>query len=439
MRAPAWQFVLCVCFLSAIIGWVQPVFAQNNAPLVLVLKASGEVAPAMRDYIARGISAGENRQAELVVIELNTPGGFIITMKEIVEDIRASRVPVAVYISPRGGMAGSAGTLITLAAHVSGMAPETIIGAASPVDAQGQDLNNTIKAKETEAMTALVRSIASRRTPEAIKLAESTITDAKAVSAQEAKTIGLIDFIAPDLDTLLKQVDGYKVELETGMRVLHTTNANISELPVDLGEQILDVLVRTDIVFLLLALGLLAVLIELSAPGGWVAGFTGAVALALAIYGMGVLSVNWFGAVFLGLAFVLFVLDLKTPTHGALTLAGIGSFVVGALVLFNSPGVPEFQRVSVPLVVVVALLIGVGFAIILSFALRAQKRPLSMGLQTLVGASGSATTAINPHGQVQVRSELWSADLADGSEPILEGDAVVVLALEGLRIKVRKA
>jgi membrane-bound serine protease (ClpP class) len=360
-------------------------------------------------------------------------------MKEIVEDIRASHVPVAVYISPRGGMAGSAGTLITLAAHASGMAPETIIGAASPVDAQGQDLNTTIKAKETEAMTALVRSIAARRSPQAVKLAESTITDAKAVSAQEAQTIGLVDFIAPDLNALLKQMDGYRVELETGPRVLHTTDANISELPVDLGEQILDVLVRTDIVFLLLALGLLAVLIELSAPGGWVAGFTGAVALALAIYGMGVLSVNWFGAVFLGLAFVLFVLDLKTPTHGALTLAGIGSFIVGALVLFNSPGVPEFQRVSVPLVVAVALLIGVGFAIILGFALRAQQRPLSMGQQTLIGASGSARTAINPHGQVQVRSELWSADLAESADPVLAGEAVVVVAIEGLRIKVRKA
>jgi len=319
------------------------------------------------------------------------------------------------------------------------MAPETIIGAASPVYSNGQDLYTTIKAKETEAMTALVRSIAGRRSPEAIKLAEATITDAKAVSAEEARAAGLVDFIAPNLQDLLKQLDGYRVEIEAGTRTLHTVNATVSELPVDIGEQILDVLVSTDVVFLLLALGLLAILIELSAPGGWVAGFTGVVALALAVYGMGVLSVNWFGAIFLALAFVLFILDIKTTAHGALTVAGIGSFILGSLLLFNSPDVPQFQRVSVPLVVTVAIMIGVCFAIVVGFALRAQKKPLSMGQQTLVGASGNAKTNIDRHGQVEVKSEWGSAELAEGAEPILSGDAVIVESVDGLRLKVHKA
>lgn len=414
------------------------VSAQDSAPHVLVLKADEDVAPAMRDYIARGIRTAEQQQAELLIIKLNTPGGFIVAMTDIVTAIRASQVPVIVYVSPRGGMAGSAGALITLAGHAAAMAPETIIGAASPVSGTGQDLTTTMRAKQNEALKAMVRASAARRPPEAIKLAEASIENAKAVSAEEAKKAGLVDFIASDLNDLLKQLDGFEVQMESGPRTLHTANATISDLPIDFGEQILDILVRTDTVFLLMALGLMAILIELSAPGGWVAGFIGVVALALSVYGLGILTVNWFGAIFLALAFVLFILDIKTTAHGALTAAGIGSFIVGTLVLFNSPDVPEFQRVSVPLVILVALIIGASFAVILSFALKAQKTPLRMGQETLIGAVGTARGNIAPHGQVQLKSELWSADLAEGAESIKSGEKVVVVAFEGLRIKVRK-
>jgi membrane-bound serine protease (ClpP class) len=433
------RLFLILAFFCALGLFLHPTAVRADSPTVLVLKASGEVAPAMRDYIVRGIKTAEDKHAELLVIELNTPGGLIVTMTEIISDIRASRVPVVVYVMPRGAMAGSAGTLITLAGHVAAMAPETIIGAASPIDSQGQDLGPTAKAKEMEALKALVRSIAARRSPEAIKLAESTIESAKAVSVDEAKTAGLIDFVATDLNDLLKQLDGYNVQLELGSRALHTANATTQELPMNFGEQVLAILIDSNIVFLLMTIGLLAILIELSSPGGWVSGFIGVVALALAVYGMGILPVNWFGAVFIVLALVLFVLDLKAPTHGALTVAGIGSFAVGALVLFNSPNVPEFQRVSVPLVVGVSILLGVSFAVILGFALRAQKVPVRTGQDMLIGAVGTAKGKIDPHGQVQLKSELWSADLAEGAEPIQSGDKVVVAGIEGLRIKVRKA
>ena len=430
---------LTLTFFCALLLLVQPAAARADSPTVLVLKADGEVAPAMRDYISRGIKSAEDQHAELLVIELNTPGGFIVTMTEIVTNIRASSVPVVVYITPRGGMAASAGTLITLAGHAAAMAPETIIGAASPVDSQGQDLETTIKAKETEALKAQVRSIAGRRSPEAIKLAEATIDSAKAVSADEAKSAGLVDFIATDLNDLLKQLDGYSVQMESGPRTLHTANAITESLSMNFGEEILNILIDTNIVFLLMTVGLLAILLELSAPGGWVSGFIGVVALALSIYGLGILPVNWFGAVFLALALVLFILDIKAPTHGALTLTGIGSFIVGALVLFNSPNVPQFQRVSVPLVIAVSVILGICFAIILGFVLRAQKAPLRLGQETLVGAVGTAKGKIDPHGQVQLKSELWSADLAEGAESIQSGEKVVVVALEGLHVKVRKA
>jgi membrane-bound serine protease (ClpP class) len=437
-KLPAARLFLALILIALLAFSFQNAYAQAARPLVLVLKANGEVAPAMRDYIARGLKAAENQKAELVVIELNTPGGFIVSMDDIVTNIRASGVPVVVYVTPSGGMAGSAGTLITLAGHAAAMSPETIIGAASPVGAGGQELDSTVKAKEIEALTALVRSMAGRRSPEAIKLAEDTIKSARAVSALEAKSVQLVDFIAIDLTDLLTQLNGFSVMMGSTPRVLHTANAVTSELLPDLGELILDALVRTDTVFLLMALGLLAILIELSSPGGWVAGFIGVVALALAVYGLGILTVNWFGVIFLVLAFALFTLDIKTPTHGALTAAGIGSFILGALVLFNSPGVPEFQRVSVPLVVFVALVMGLSFAAIIGFALRAQRTPLSMGRQTLIGAVGLAKGDIDPRGQVQLNSELWSAELAEGVKPVQSGDKVVVVGIEGLRLKVRK-
>lgn len=433
------RFSLALTFLGALLILLLPASTRASSPTVWVLKAEGEVAPAMRDYLARGIQTAEAEQAELLIIELNTPGGFIVTMTEIVAQIRASRVPVVVYVTPRGGMAASAGTLITLAGHAAAMAPETIIGAASPVGGGGQDLGETLKAKEMETLKALVRSIAARRSPAAIQLAEATIENATAVSAEEAQAAGLVDFIATDRADLLKQLNGFTVELEAGPRTLQTTGLTLRELPVNFGEQILNILFETDTIFLLLALGLMALLIEFSAPGGWVAGFIGVVSLALAVYGLGLLTVNWLGLVFVALALVLFILDFKAPTHGALTLAGIGSFIVGALVLFNSPGTPKIQQVSLPLVIGTGLILGLGFAILLSFALKAQKTPLQTGQETLIGAPGTAKGRIAPHGQVQLRGELWSAELAEGAESIEAGEKVTVVAVEGLRLKVRRA
>jgi len=424
--------------LSALLFFAPPARAQEQTPRVLVLKADGVVAPAMKEYIQRGIETAETREYDLLVIALNTPGGLIDTMTDIVTAMRASRVPIVVYVSPRGAMAGSAGTLITLAGHAAAMAPETIIGAASPVGSGGEELGETIKAKEMEALTALVRSLAERRPEKAIELAEQTITSAKAVSATEALEIGLVDFIAADLDDLLDQLDGYQVVIAGSEQTLETANAEVDNLAMSFIEQLLDILVNPNISFLLLTIGVQAILIELSSPGGWVAGFIGAVSLTLAAYGLGVLPVNWFGVIFIVIAFALFILDIKAPTHGALTAAGVGSFIVGALVLFNSPGVPQFQRVNVPLVITTGIIIGATFAVIVGIGLRAQKAPIQMGQETLLGAVGTARGEINPFGQVQLQSELWSAELEEGAEPVKAGEKVKVVAVDGLRLRVRK-
>ena len=416
----------------------QPVSAQSNTPLVIVLDAEGAVAPAMQEYIQRGLEIAERRNAELVILQLDTPGGGIDTMNNIVQVIRDSRIPVVVYVTPRGAMAASAGTLITLAGHASAMAPETIIGAASPIDASGQDLDETAKAKETEALKATVRTLAERRSEEAIALAESAIEDAKAASASEALEAGLVDFIATDLDDLLTQLDGFEVHLIDGPQTLETTNAITEEVAVSFIEQLLAMLTNPNIVFLLITIGAQAIFIELGSPGGWVAGFIGVVCLALAGYGLGWLPVNWFGIIFLITSFALFILDIKAPTHGALTLAGIASFIVGALVLFNSPGTPQFQQVSVPLVIIVGLLTGALFGVLVGFGIRAMRTPVRTGQASLIGKTGTVTVALDPSGQVQLESELWTAEAVEGSGKMRKGDRVEVVEVKGLRLIVRK-
>jgi membrane-bound serine protease (ClpP class) len=428
-------------FLFSLLAFLfifQPARAFSEAPLVMVMNIDGPIAPAVQEYLSRSIQLAEQQAAELLILQLNTPGGSIATMNEMLQEMRASRVPIVVYVAPRGAMAASAGTLITLAGHASAMAPETIIGAASPVGGQGEDLGATLKAKEMEALTATVRTLTERRGARAVQLAEETIEKARAVSASEALQAGLVDFVAGDVNDLLAQLDGFTVQMADTAHSLHTAGALVEDIPMTLIETLLQMLTNPNVVFILLSIGVQAIFIELSSPGGWVAGFIGVVCLALAGYGMGVLTVNWFGLLFLVIAFVLFIVDIKAPTHGALTTAGIGSFIVGALVLFNSPGTPVFQQVSLPLVILISILTGAMFAVIIGFALRAQKVPIRTGHESMLGRDGFAMSAISFDGQVQLGGELWTAQLARGSEPVNKGDRVEVVEVRGLRLVVKK-
>jgi membrane-bound serine protease (ClpP class) len=429
---------LIVTLLALSLFLFRPVQAAADSPHVLILTINGAISPATQQYLSRGLQTGEQNGDELIILQLNTPGGDIDSLNKMVQDIRASTVPVVVYVAPRGSWAASAGTIITLAGHAAAMAPETAIGAASPVGSQGQDLSTTEQAKTKEIMDATVRSLAEHRGAQAIALAQATIDSAKAVSATEAHNAGLVDFIASDDSDLLKQLDGFTVQMASGPRTLHTSGAVTDVLGMSLIEQFLGMLIDPNVVFILLAIGVQALLIELTHPGGWVPGFIGAVCLVMAVYGFGLLPVNWFGLIFILAAFILFILDIKAPTHGALTVTGVVSFIVGALVLFNSPGTPQFQRVSLPLVISVGVVIGLIFAVILGYALRAQSRPVITGGEGLRGQFGFATTDFNPGGQVQTESELWSADLAEGSGRVRKGDRVEVVKVDGLRLKVRK-
>jgi membrane-bound serine protease (ClpP class) len=432
IKSHSWILIVLALIIAAAPG---PVQSQAEAE-VLLLETQGPLTPAMVEYLIRGISRAEQDEAEALVFQIDTPGGSVDLMNRMVQAIRASEVPVIVYVAPRGAIAGSAGPVITLAGHVAAMAPETAIGAASPVGGQGEDLGETIEAKQKEILKATIRGLAERRGEEAVALAEATIEEAKAVSAEEALKAGLIDLIVEDIDELLETLQGFELPDADG-RTLNTAGAQVTEVPQRFIERFLQVLTNPNIVFLLITVGVQAVLIEISSPGGWVAGFIGVACLALGVYGLGILPVNWFGLIFLVTSFVLFFLEVKAPTHGALTIAGLASFVVGALVLFNSPATPSFMRVSIPLVIGTGLATAAFFITIVAFAIRAQMKRPEVGAEALVGRYGVTRGDLAPTGMVHVAGELWSAKAIAGEE-IPANTEIRVVGVEGLRLEVER-
>ncbi|MBL8058175.1 MAG: nodulation protein NfeD [Anaerolineales bacterium] len=409
--------------------------AQGTGGRVLRLIWDGPLTPPLLTYLERGLAQAQAEAAPFIILQLNTPGGQLDLMEKVVAQLRNSATPVVVYVAPRGAMAGSAGTLITLAGHVAAMAPETAIGAASPVGGQGEDLGTTLEAKQKEATMALARGLAERRGPAAVRLAEATIDTAEAVTASEALEAGLIDFIAVDLPDLLRQVDEFAVQVGGQPRTLLTRGLIVADVNMTWVELVLNQLTNPNIVFFLLSLGGLLIYVELQTPGGWVAGFLGAVCLTLAFYGLGVLPVNWFGLAFIVMAFVLFGIDLYAPSHGGLTLAGMIALIVGALVLFNSPGSLPFFRVNVPLVVGTAVVLGGTMLALLTYALRTIRRPALQGAQTLVGQPG----VMRSPESAQVAGELWTVEPAERGQPLQPGDAIEVAEVKGLRLRVRKS
>ncbi len=400
---------------------------------VNVLEIEGAVTPVMISYIERGISTSESDGAEALIIKLNTPGGQLDLMNEIVQALQEARVPTVVYVSPRGAYAASAGTLITLAAHVAAMAPSTTIGAASPVGSEGEDLGETMEQKVKEDLKAQARTLTARRGEEASAWAESAVEEAKAATAEEALEIGVIDFVAIDLGDLLAQMDGFGISMNGQEVILRTAGAQVRELPMNFVEQFLHIITNPTIAFILLTIGINAILFELSSPGGYAAGIVGALCLLMAFYALGVLPVNYTGLLFIALAFALFVADIKAPTHGVLTAGGIASLIAGALLLFNSP----LYRVSITAVVSVAVVTGLFFAFAVAKVVLAQRKPSVTGREGLIGRIAQARTTLEPDGTVFIKGELWDATALDG--PIEAGESVEIVAAAGFRLQVKKA
>jgi len=426
------RLVASLIWLVMLLGPALGAVAQE-ARHVDVLQIEGAVTPIMISYIQRGIRTAEADGAQALIVELNTPGGQIDLMMKIVQSMLDADVPVVVYVYPQGAYAASAGTLITLAGHVAAMAPGTTIGAASPVGSEGEDLSETMETKVKEDLKAQARALTARRGEQAVAWAESAIQEAKAATAQEALDLGVIDFVATDVNELLGQMNGFKATVAGREVVLDTAGAQINELPMTAVEELLHIVTNPTIAFILLTVGLNAILFELSSPGGYAAGIVGVICLLLAFYSLGVLPVNYTGLIFIALAFVLFVVDVKAPTHGVLTAGGIASLIAGALILFNSP----LYRVSLVAVIAVAAVTGGFFAFAIAKVVRAQTWPVVTGREGLVGRLAEARTPLDPEGHVLIQGELWHATAVDG--PIAQGEQVEVVAMEGLRLTVKRA
>jgi len=421
----------------------RPLRAQtdNAAPEAVVIHAKGPVVQPFADYVNRGIDEANQRNAEVLILMLDTPGGSVSITFDLIQKMRASPTPIVVFVSPRGAKAASAGLLITLAGHAAAMSPDTAIGASAPVGPGGVELPDTSQRKAEEYISAEARSLAERRGAEAAQMASDAVTEARAVTVTEALDAHLIDFVVDNTDDLLEKLDGFKVEVNGSTKTLHTANAIVTELPMTFVEQTLlavtDVVADPNIAFLLLAGGILLLIVEFATPGGWIAGTLGVICLGLALYGIGILPVNWLGMVFIVLAFILFLLDVKAPTHGLLTAVATISLMAGAIILFGSPQIAPFGRLSVPLVAVVSIAAGAAFFALVVFAVKAQTRQPVTGREGLIGKAGRVITDLMPSGTVQIWGENWRAETVDG-HTIPAGALVEVVEVNGLSLTVRE-
>ncbi len=431
-------FTTLLIIIATILG-VHETYAQASE--LLILEIEGAVTPAMVSYFRRGIETAESDGSAAILIILDTPGGNTDPTQEIIQLFRNAKVPIIVYISPSGAQAASAGSIITIAAHFSGMAPGTVIGAASPVGEGGADLDETIFRKLTEDFSAQIRSMTQRRGEEATALAEAMIMEAQAVNAQEALEVGLIDAVAIDVDDLLRQLDGKRIPIDGQNNTLRVANAERQTFSMNLTERVLHALSNPLFVSILLVIGVQAILIELSSPGGWVAGFIGVMSLGLALYGLGQLPANWFGLGMIAVAFVLLALEVKAPTHGALAVAGTITMIAGLLVLFNSPSNPEFARISVPGAIGIGLITAAFFVFIVTMAVKAQQRTPITGFESLIGKPGLVRTSLKTDGppytgMILINGTLWRAT---ADEPIEKGEKAVVKEVKGYTLQVSKS
>lgn len=423
--------------LMAVALVVWPVATTLAAPPagISVLTVVGPINPVVAGYVARGLRDSERRGDQAVILRLDTPGGLDGAMREIIQAMLASRVPVVVYVAPAGARAASAGMFITVAAHVAAMAPDTAIGAAHPVGGGGEEIKGPMADKVTNDAVAYVRGLAAERGRN-VKWVEDAVRKSVSLPAQEAQRQKVVEIVAPSLESLLTALDGRKVTVLGTARTLETTGVSPREVPMAGPERLLHALANPALALILMNLGLLAIVFELQNPGGFVAGIVGVILLLLGLFALGMLPINWVGVALLFFGLALIVAELFLPTFGALGLGGVVAVVLGSLMLFQGD-VPGLSP-GWPLLVTIALSSGALLAFGVSMAVKAQKRRIETGREELIGRLGVARSPLAPAGMVFLEGELWSAEAAPGSA-IAPGDSVVVERLEGLKLVVRKA
>lgn len=406
-------------------------------PPVHVLHLNGQIDPAVAGYIKSGVKNAAAAGAQAVLIRMDTPGGLMSSMQEIIKTLFASEIPTIVYVAPNGATAASAGTFITMAADIAAMAPVSNIGSASPVnispEGKSEEMPRTMKRKVENFAVEYARSIAERRGRNA-DWAERAVRGAENITSSKALKLNVIDYVAENNEDLLKKIDGKRIKLATGKTVtLKTGSAPLEDVPMGTWDTFLHYLSNPAVVLFLTMAATFGIIYELSNPGLIFPGVVGAICVLLLLYSYSVLPVSAAGLAFIVLAVGLFVIDLFTPTHGILTAGAVISLFLGLVMLFRSA---EGFMLSIWSLVAVTAITTAFFVFIVGMGVRALKKPFISGREGVVGHIGEARTRLAPAGKVFVDGALWSATSDSGD--IEKGEQIYVESMSGLKLRVRR-
>ena len=404
-----------------------------DGPEIRVLHVKGNIVPVVSDYISRGISEAEQAGSAACIIELDTPGGLLNSTEDIVRRIMNAEVPVVVYVSPHGAWAASAGTFITVSAHLSAMAPATSIGAAHPVSV-GEEMPADAQKKATEYSAAWIQSIAEKRGRDP-SLVEAAVRESKSFTASQAVESKLVDFLSDDLGGVIRQIDGRTVTLADGRAVtIQTEGAVVVRSDMNGVENFLHMISHPNVAYILLTVASIGIITEVSNPGLIFPGVIGGICLFFAFYALGVLNAYWAGVLLILLAVGLFITEIFVPAYGILTTGGIISLVIGSLILFSES--EASMQVDTGLIVVTAVFFA-GFVAFLVWAtIRGQTRKVTTGREGIIGQSAIVKTALEPKGMVLVEGELWTAELDSGSAQ--PGEEVMIQKVDNLKLYVTR-
>lgn len=409
-------------------------FLNLSFAKVYYAKWEDAVSPIMVEYIKRNLAKAEKEGAGVFILELNTPGGLETSMRQVVQEFQRTPIPVVVYVYPPGGRAASAGAIITASADVAVMAPGTNIGAAHPVQATGEKMEEAMKEKVVQDMLAFVRSIAKEkdRNPNVL---ERMVKESISLTPDEALKEGVIDLIASSRQELLEKLNSRKVKKHGKEITIKTLGVPVVEVEESLRESFLKVITNPTIAYLLLLIGFYGIFFELYNPGAVVPGAVGVVSFLLGLYGLGVIGINWLGLLLILAGILLLALELITPTFGGLAIAGAIALAVGSLVLIS----PDSPYGDIPISVIATMVLTTVFFFLVAgrLGLKAQKRKKMTGYEELIGEEGIAMTNFEKgKGKVFIKGEIWNAVSED---EIKKDDAVIVEQVKGLTLYVRKA
>jgi len=394
----------------------------------MVIELEGAINPGIAQFVTRGIKQAETSKHTMVIIRLDTPGGLDPSMRSIVKAILNAQLPVVVYVAPRGARAASAGVMITIAAHVAAMAPQTNIGAAHPVTAGGKEISKTMSEKVVNDMVAYARGIAKERGRNA-DWVEKAIRESVSITGDVAVKNNVVDVVARDIDELLGLLDGREILLDKGKVTLGTKGLQLVYFTPGWRDRVLNTISNPNIAYILMMIGLAGIYFELAHPGAILPGVIGAISLILAFFSFQTLPVNYAGLLLIALAIIFFIAEIKVQSYGLLSLAGLISLILGSVMLF------ENVSVSLRLMMPTIVLIGGFFVAIAFLAFRAYRRTPKGGMEGLLGEMGVVEERIDPVGLIFAHGEHWKATSEEVAE---EGEKVRIIGSRGLELIVKK-